>query len=225
MESVGYTLYMHISPSGKKYVGITTQLVAKRWGKNGEGYLQRKTNGEYRQPSMAHAILKYPDWQLWEHKILQTGLNKEAADAKEKKIIEELNLRNPKYGYNIKEGGGNGKPSEETRRKQSEAHKGKRLTETQKIKIGNSNKGRQFSEETRCKISKALKGRKFSEERKEKLKGSHSQCQVICIETKIVYLGVNEAARKTGINRVSIGYACKGKQKTAGGYHWEYIAG
>ena len=27
-----YTVYMHISPSGKKYIGITGQSVERRWG-------------------------------------------------------------------------------------------------------------------------------------------------------------------------------------------------
>ena len=32
-----YTVYMHISPSGKKYIGITGQSIERRWG-NGTGY-------------------------------------------------------------------------------------------------------------------------------------------------------------------------------------------
>ena len=32
-----YTVYMHVSPSGKRYIGITGQDVKKRWG-NGIGY-------------------------------------------------------------------------------------------------------------------------------------------------------------------------------------------
>ena len=37
------------------------------------------------------------------------------------------------------------------------------------------------------------------------------------------FYGTNEAGRKTGISRVSIGNACRGKYKTAGGYQWKYI--
>ena len=33
-----YTVYLHTSPSGKYYVGITGTSIEKRWKKNGEGY-------------------------------------------------------------------------------------------------------------------------------------------------------------------------------------------
>ena len=46
---------------------------------------------------------------------------------------------------------------------------------------------------------------------------------VQCIETKTIYKSINEASRKTGIDASSISKACKGKNKTAGGYHWKYI--
>ena len=46
---------------------------------------------------------------------------------------------------------------------------------------------------------------------------------VRCIETGIVYYGAREAERQTGINQSSISKCCKGKQKTAMGYHWEYV--
>lgn len=48
--------------------------------------------------------------------------------------------------------------------------------------------------------------------------------RVRCIETMILYDTATEAQRKTGINNSSIGDVCRGKRKTAGGYHWEYVA-
>lgn len=36
---MGYTLYKHTAPSGKVYIGITSQNVMKRW-QNGSGYSQ-----------------------------------------------------------------------------------------------------------------------------------------------------------------------------------------
>ena len=36
-----YTVYMHISPSGKKYIGITCQKVKNRWN-SGRGYKNNK---------------------------------------------------------------------------------------------------------------------------------------------------------------------------------------
>ena len=36
------------------------------------------------------------------------------------------------------------------------------------------------------------------------------------------FYGINDAARKTNINRVSIKLVCQGKRKHAGGYEWHY---
>lgn len=45
---------------------------------------------------------------------------------------------------------------------------------------------------------------------------------VFCIETGITYDGLREAERLIGISHQSISECCKGRQKTAGGYHWKY---
>lgn len=45
---------------------------------------------------------------------------------------------------------------------------------------------------------------------------------VRCIETGVVYESFSEAAKKSGCRSSNISLCCKGKQKTAGGYHWEY---
>jgi len=45
---------------------------------------------------------------------------------------------------------------------------------------------------------------------------------VQCIETGNIYISLKDAEIETGINRACISYCCKGKQKTAGGYHWKY---
>lgn len=45
---------------------------------------------------------------------------------------------------------------------------------------------------------------------------------VVCIETGIVYPSTMEAERKLNIYHNHIGRCCNGKQKIAGGYHWEY---
>lgn len=45
---------------------------------------------------------------------------------------------------------------------------------------------------------------------------------VICIETQVIYNGVNEAGRLTGIQPTSISGVCSGIRITAGKYHWAY---
>ena len=57
---------MHVSPSKKYYIGITSQAVNKRW-KNGKGYKS--------SPYFYNAIQKY-GWNNFEHNILFTDLKK-----------------------------------------------------------------------------------------------------------------------------------------------------
>ena len=68
------------------------------------------------------------------------------------------------------------KPSEETKKKLSEAMKGKQKSEETKKKLSEANKGennpnygKHFSEETRKKMSEAQKGKHLSEETRKKI--------------------------------------------------------
>lgn len=45
---------------------------------------------------------------------------------------------------------------------------------------------------------------------------------VCCVELDKVFYGAREAARQTGVDQSSIIKCCKGKAKTAGGFHWRY---
>ena len=46
---------------------------------------------------------------------------------------------------------------------------------------------------------------------------------VRCIETQKVYASLKDADAQTGISRHCISNCCKGKQKTAGKLHWEFV--
>lgn len=206
-----YTVYMHVAPNDKKYIGITRLSVQKRWLK-GNGY---KHNAYF-----SRAIQKY-GWENIKHKILYTNLSKEEAEQKEIELIAYYNSNKKIYGYNIDNGGNTiGKQSEETRKKISLANLGKkRSTETlkkmsdiQKEKISNSLKGRSV-------WNKGLKLKRRSDEIKKK-----TSKQVICIETGIVYFGIREAERQTGIKHEYICKCCEGKGKSAKGFHWRYYS-
>lgn len=114
-----FTVYKHISPSGKVYIGITSQSVDRRWS-NGNGY----KHNEY----FYRAILKY-GWDSFKHEILFTGLSKEQAEIKEIELIKFYNSTNNQYGYNIQNGGNySGKHSERSKLKMSASRIGKRPT-------------------------------------------------------------------------------------------------
>ena len=74
-----WTIYCHIFPNGKRYVGRTSQLLYKRFH-NGLGYKN--------SPLMEKAIKKY-GWENIEHVILEENLTEQESVIKE--IIEELN--------------------------------------------------------------------------------------------------------------------------------------
>ena len=162
-----YTVYIHISPSNKKYIGITSQNVKKRW-QNGYGY---KTNKYFWR-----AIQKY-GWDNFEHEILFENLTVDEAKEKEIELIKLYNTYRPN-GYNLTFGGDNISEkifSEETRKKISNALKGRTLSHETKQKISNASKGennywygKKLSQDHKNKIGEKHKGMEASDEQEEK---------------------------------------------------------
>lgn len=64
-----------------------------------------------------------------------------------------------------------------------------------------------------------------AEKARAKMQGGNSprSKRVRCVEKNVVYEALREAGRQLGIPATNISQACKGKIKTAGGYHWEYV--
>ena len=161
-----YKVYVHIAPNGKRYYGITKQEVERRW-LNGYGY----NHNDY----FTKAINKY-GWDNFEHIVIARGLTEDEAKWLEIELIREWDTINRDKGYNITKGGDGSNPTEETRRKMSESHKGKNNyfygkthTEETRKKISESHKGKTLSEETKKKISESEKGKVVSEETKKKI--------------------------------------------------------
>lgn len=103
----------------------------------------------------------------------------------------------------------------ETRMKMSASRKGKKLSPEHCAAMSRARKGIVFSEEWKQHLSEGRKGKYMSEENK-----FHKD--VVCVETGILYHGVNEAGRQTGISATHISAVCKGKRNVAGGFHWKY---
>ena len=230
-----YTVYMHVSPSGKRYIGITGQSVGRRWG-NGTGYKNCT--------SFNRAIEKY-GWDNIKHIILYSGLSKKDAETKEIELIKKYNTTDSKYGYNIENGGSTiGKHSEETKRKIGIANKGKthpervgvplseeakkKISEKNKIalkgnipwnkgiKVGTSwNKGLKLTEEHKRKLSEAKKG-----------KPSHCMKSILQYDKNNNFIAKYEsltiAGQTIGGDIRNISACCLGKRKTAYGYVWRY---
>lgn len=168
-----YTVYIHTSPSNKAYVGITSMIPEKRW-KSGLGYLSKGKNKEYLQPAMANAVLKYSNWNEWEHFIFAEGLPKEKAEHIEQLLIALFKTQDCKYGYNIQNGGSVDCVSEETKKKMSNSHKGKKQSEESIRKSAEARTGRIVSEETREKMRQSMLG-KFDGENNPMFGKHHSE--------------------------------------------------
>lgn len=50
-----------------------------------------------------------------------------------------------------------------------------------------------------------------------------SNSYIICLNNNIVYQGVREAERATGVNNSNISKVCKNKRKSAGGLRFQYF--
>ena len=235
-----YSVYMHISPSNKRYIGITCQKnIKKRWG-NGKGY--KKNKHFYR------AIEKY-DWNNFEHIIIAKGLDKDTACWLEIELIKVWDATNKEKGYNINPGGNmisDKQRKEHSLRMTGESNPmyGKHHTEETKEKLSLCFKGRERSEEWCNNISKGKKGKLTGESnpmygkhhteetRKDisknriengiaKGKNNPRATQIICIENEIIFDTIKDASLHFNIS-YSYLVTCIKKKKICKGYTFLY---
>ena len=156
-----WTVYRHTSPSGKVYIGITSQNVERRWN-SGKGYTLCK--------AFYNTILKY-GWDNIKHEVLFTNLSEERAKKSEIELI--MHYKKLRISYNITDGGDGMlgyRHSEEVSVKSRKSlkdrkspNKGKCMKESAKIKLSIINKGKTLPSSVRDKIRKAHLGIKLGE--------------------------------------------------------------
>ena len=184
-----YTVYMHISPSNKRYIGITCQNVNQRW-RNGEGYLYNS--------HFYRAIKKY-GWNNFQHIIITRRLTKEDAEWLEIELIRKWETTNQNKGYNITKGGEgtNGyKHTEEWKQERSKKMKGE----------NHHMFGKHHTEETKNKISQAKQG-----------VNNNNAKSVILLNTNEIFQTIVDGAKKYNIkSEGNISMCCENKYKNAG---------
>lgn len=159
--------------NNKKYVGLTRKTAEQRF----EEHINNALEGE--DTILYNAIRKHGK-ENFKVEVLETGIdNADDLKEREKYWIKELNTHafTGGHGYNMTIGGDGfvgGRLSKRSRRKLSEAHKGKVFTEKTRIKMREAHKGKKFSEETIRKISEARKGKKHTEEARRKMSEAKS---------------------------------------------------
>ena len=164
-----FVIYKHTSPSGKVYIGITSQNPERRWRSDGSGY--RGNTHFY------NAIKKY-GWENFDHEILYTNLTFEYAKMLEKQLIQEYNAY--KDGYNSSLGGDYGGYTEDVKKKisdsVSELWKNKEYrNHMSQVHKGKGISGWHHSEESKKKMSDAVLKRYEDDSFREKIRQKSKQ--------------------------------------------------
>lgn len=223
MADKKYIVYKYTSPSGKIYIGQTSQTIKGRAGINGQKY--------WDSPLFYNAIKKY-GYENFSSEILYTDLTLEEANYWESYYIEKFHSNNRQYGYNLTSGGSEQYIiSDSTKEKMRQSHLGLKHTEEAKKKIGDAHRGKVLSEETKNKMSKTrierkipapMLGKTLSQEAKEKI-GRKNGHQVYCEETKTIYFSAAEAGRQLNVSPTHVRRCCRKECKSAKGYHFCYV--
>lgn len=190
MEVYGYIYLLKNNINNKLYIGQTINGFDKRY----MGNIALNTHNDH----LKKAIEKYGIDNFTINKEFDIAYNKEDLDLLEDMYIKLYETTNSDYGYNKQFGGSHGKPSEESRRKMSEARK------------GNTNMlGHTHTEEAKRKMSKAKKG-KYTYE------NSHKAEKVYCLNTGEEFDCMARACDKYGLDSSNLSDCAKGERKYCG---------
>lgn len=220
MNTKEYCVYSHVNKSnGKVYVGQTCDKIGRFY------------DGKYKSCVLSHkALQKYGGLKNgFTTTILEDGLTKEEADKREIFYIEKYNSTNPKFGYNICDGGSG------VRNSHTEEWK-----ENHSIRMSGSNNpnyGKHWDENHKKILSEKHKGKTRQREQweKDKIQKSHKKIKhyndkcVKCITTNEIFESQKECARvlseRTGMTfrGFEISKVCKDIYKQTHGYTFEYI--
>jgi group I intron endonuclease len=151
--------------NGKLYIGQTWEPIKTR-------FIKHKSPSQKKCRKLFNAFNKYGR-NNFSIRFITLAHTQEIADYWERYFINYYD--SIVNGYNIKDGGSKGKPSAETRRKMSDAQKGKIISIETRQKMSDAKMGKKASNETKRKLSEAhmgntvMLGKKLSEETKQKM--------------------------------------------------------
>lgn len=217
-----FVVYQLLFPNNKKYIGYSSDI-KKRWSSS-ENYKS--------QQLVYRAINKY-GWENIDKSILYTFDNSKDALLKEKELIEQHNLLNTNFGYNLVPGGGD--PPHGEYQHLSDETKNK----LKQIRSENTKKAWQNPEKAE-RIKKGMKEKfhqsrmeKTLEERKE-IWGKHNlgrvppnakliyQLNIKTGEILSTFVSAGAAARAVNGCSSNIQAVANGKRKTAYGFKWRW---
>lgn len=226
-------IYTITSPSGNCYVGSAASF-RRRWNM----HLSQLRRGKHHSAALQRAFNKYGESALKFEKVVLCPITD--LIVLEQRFIDRLQ---PKY--NCCPNAGNtiglklGPLSAEHRRRIGEAHKGKKLTESQRAALSRALIGRKMPDEWKRKTAERMAGdgnhffgKKHTVETLKKVSGDnhHSSKAVICVETGQRFSSITAASNwlrengKPSASRSPIWSCCHGSSRysKAYGYTWRF---
>lgn len=230
--------------NNKIYFGQTIKTFEERYRKD----FPKNTHNEH----IRNSIKKY-GWENFEViEEFDTGETIEELNELEEMYIKMWSTNAPEYGYNKQNGGRNGTPTEETRKKMSEArmgvspwnkgktyHQSPEVRERAKLRWQENKELQKHFDRTGTKlkpyhveaIKKANTGKIVSEETRKKLSKAQfdengkakGNKRVKCLDNGIIYDSVKIASQTIGIPASGIAKCCRGEFSQTRGYHFCYV--
>lgn len=200
-----YSVYIHEAPNGKRYVGITSQRLADRWG-NGAPYKKNKH---------LYAAIQLYGWDNFAHIVVAENIMYHDACEMERRLIAALKTNQREYGYNKSIGG-------------ESSSIGCKKTDEQIAMMSAVSKKKWEDEDFRKRVTETIKRKgirppsrrgAISEKRKQVFKYDMNGN---FIES---YFSIAEAARRNGVTVMAISNACNGKTKTSCGCLFSFQGG
>ena len=210
---MGYIYKITNKIDSKIYIGQTTQNLEDRW----KGHLKERNNCRY----LKSALKKYGT-ENFEFQLICITFD-DCLDDMEIKYIDFFNCLVPN-GYNLRLGGNSGRHNEETKRKIAEALKnryknglvhpqfGKHPSEETRKKLSEAKKGKKHSQ-------KSVEKRIITQRNKRNQKIIQFDLQGNKLNS---FDSCKEAGKYIGTTASNICMCLKGKTKTAKGYIWKY---
>ncbi len=175
--------------NNKRYIGQTIGTETDRFKKHIN--VAFGTENDNNKKYLIHtAIFKYGK-ENFKIKILAKCNSMEEMNHREEYYIRLLRTLSP-IGYNLRPGGNNSRPSEQSKKKMSDSHKGKKQSKESNIK--------------RSKASKGITNIK----------------NIVCVTTGEKFNSLTEASEKYGLSIGKISSVCKLNRKHTGGYVFRY---
>lgn len=207
-------IYKYTAPNGKVYIGQTTNELYRRRMWFGTG---RYTGGKSKidRARRKYGAVNFTYEILFKRKYTSVEIATQELNRLESYYIGLYDSY--RKGYNSTLGGDSSRgyvPTEETRRKQSVATKGRKKSADFGIKVSTALRGKSKSQAHRRHLS-------------ESKRNSGNKIAQYTLEGGLIRVwdNIDVVSTMLGVCRESIAGCCRGKSKSAHGYLWRYAKG